>query len=112
MPITGSMRRLVVLAGLPLLLTGCFWNAGSSGSSGAGYDGETRVRMAIPALEAYNADHGTYKGVTLGALRQYDVGVTGIRVVRATAMSYCLESTGDGPHHKDGPAGNIVPGGC
>jgi hypothetical protein len=106
------MRRLVVLAAVPFLLTGCYWNSGSSGSSGSSYDGQTRVRMAIPALEAYNADHGTYKGVTLGALRQYDMGVTGIRVVRATATSYCLESTGPGAYHKTGPAGEILPGAC
>jgi hypothetical protein len=107
------MRRLVLLATLPFLLSACYWGASPSGSSGYGsYDGETRVRAAIPALEAYNADHNSYKGVRLRALRQYDTGVTGIRIVRATARSYCLESTGDGPYHKDGPAGNIVPGGC
>jgi hypothetical protein len=106
------MRRLVVLAALPFLLTGCYWNSGSSGSSGSSYDGETRVRMAIPALEAYNADRGTYKGVTLGKLRQYDTGVTGVRVVRATAASYCLESTGSGAYHKTGAAGEILPGAC
>jgi hypothetical protein len=106
------MRRLVLLAALPFLLTGCYWNSGSSGSSGSSYDGQTRVRIAIPALEAYNADHSTYKGVTLGKLRQYDMGVTGVRVVRATAMSYCLESTGAGAYHKTGPAGQILPGAC
>ena len=108
------MRRLAVLAVLPFLLTGCYWNAGSSGSSGSGtaYDGETRVRMAIPAVEAYYADHGTYKGVTLGKLRQYDAAVTGVRVVRATAASYCLESTGSGASHKVGSAGEILPGAC
>ena len=106
------MRRLAALAALPFLLTGCYWNSGSSGSSEPSYDGQTRVRMAIPALEAYNADHGTYKGVTLGALRQYDMGVTGVRVVRATATSYCLESTGPGAYHKNGSAGEILPGTC
>jgi hypothetical protein len=106
------MRRLVPLAALPFLLTGCYWNSGSSGSSGSSFDGQTRVRMAIPALEAYNADHGTYKGVTLGALRQYDTAVTGVRVVRATATSYCIESTGSGAYHKTGAAGEILPGPC
>jgi hypothetical protein len=105
------MRRLIALAALPFLLTGCYWNSGSS-SSGSSYDGETRVRMAIPAIEAYNADHGTYKGVTLGKLRQYDTGVTGVRVARATATSYCIESTGSGAYHKIGAAGEIRPGAC
>ena len=106
------MRRLLLLAALPFLLTGCYWSTGSSGSSGSSYDAETSVRAAIPALEAYYADHDTYKGVTLAALRQYDLGVTGVRVVRATATSYCLESTAPGPFHKAGPAGNILPGTC
>jgi hypothetical protein len=107
------MRRLIAFAALPFLLTGCYWHSGSTGSSGyGGYDGETRVRAAIPALEAYNADHGTYRGVTLGALRQYDMGVTGVRIVRATATSYCLESTGSGAYHKVGAAGEIVAGAC
>ena|ERR1051325_4238540 len=106
------MRRLAALAALPFLLTGCYWNAGTSGSSGSSFDGQTRVRMAIPALEAYYADHGTYKGVTLGKLRQYDTGVTGVTVVSATATSYCLESTGSDAYHKTGSAGEILPGAC
>ena len=113
LPIAASMRRLVLLAAMPFLLSGCYWSTGSSGSSsGSGYDGETRVRMAIPAVEAYNADHNSYKGVTLGALRQYDMGVTGIRVVRATATTYCLESTGPGTFQKAGPAAQILAGAC
>jgi hypothetical protein len=107
------MRRLVFLVALPLLLTGCYWGGGApSGSSDYGYDPETSVRAAIPAIEAYNADHNTYQGVTLRALRQYDVGVSGVRVVRATPTTYCLESTGSPPFHKTGPAAPIVAGGC
>jgi hypothetical protein len=107
------MRRLAALAALPFLLSGCYWTGSSvGGSSSPSYDGETRVRMAIPALEAYNADHGTYKGVTLAALRSYDMGVTGVRIVRATAASYCLESTGPNPFHKVGAGGEILPGAC
>ena len=34
------MRRLVLLAAMPFLLSGCYWSTGSSGSSsGSGYDG-------------------------------------------------------------------------
>jgi hypothetical protein len=106
------MRRLAILAALPFLLTGCYWISDSSGSSGPSYDGETSVRAAIPALEAYNADHNSYRGATLRTLRQYDMGVASIRVVRATATTYCLESTVAPPYHKTGPAGPILPGGC
>jgi hypothetical protein len=106
------MRRLVLLAAVPLLLSGCYWGGTPSGGSDYGYDPETSVRAAIPALEAYNADHGTYRGVTLGALRQYDTGVTGVRIVRATATTYCVESTDSPPFHKAGPAAPIVRGTC
>jgi len=40
------------------------------------------------------------------------MGVTGIRVVRATATTYCLESTGPGAFHKAGPAAQILAGAC
>jgi hypothetical protein len=106
------MRRLILPAALPLLLSGCYWGGNPSGSSGPGYDPETSVRAAIPAIEAYNTDHNTYKGVTLRALRQYDTGVSGVRVVRATPTTYCLESTGSPPFHKAGPAAAIIAGGC
>jgi hypothetical protein len=106
------MRRLSLLAALPLLLGGCYWGGTPSDSSGYGYDPETSVRAAIPAIEAYNADHNTYKGVTMRALRQYDMGVSGVRVVRATPTTYCLESTGSPPFHKAGPAAPIIAGGC
>jgi hypothetical protein len=107
------MRRLVLLAAMPLLLSGCYWGGGApSGSSDYGYDPETSVRAAIPALEAYNADHSTYKGVTLGALKQYDAGVSGVRIARATATTYCLESTASPVFHKAGPAAPIIAGRC
>jgi hypothetical protein len=106
------MRRLVLFAALPALLSGCYWGGTPSGSSDYGYDPETSVRAAIPALEAYYVDHNTYKGVTLGALKQYDTGVSGVRIVGATATTYCLESTGAPAFHKAGPAAPIVSGGC
>jgi hypothetical protein len=74
----------------------------------------TNVRAAIPALEAWNADHGTYTGATLAKLRkQYDYGLADVRVVFATRNDYCLESrVGDEVASKHGPAGDIVPQAC
>ena len=72
------------------------------------------VRAAIPALEAYNADHGSYLGVSLAELqREYDAGVQNVTIVRADRYTYCLESTVDPTtYKKEGPAGEIVPGRC
>jgi hypothetical protein len=71
-----------------------------------------RVRAAIPALEAWHADHNTYAGATLAGLREYDQGVTGVEVVFATRDDYCLESRVDGAvaskHGPGGPPTNVA----
>lgn len=76
--------------------------------------GMTNVRAAIPAIEAYYADNGTYKGATLAVLQQrYDAAVQGIKVAKANDQTYCIESTVGGfPWHKAGPAADILPGDC
>jgi len=84
-------------------------------SSAAGEDTAAySVRAAVPALEAYYADHGTYAGASLAALQQqYDAGLTDVELVRADAATYCLQSTvGGTPYHKAGTAANITPGTC
>jgi hypothetical protein len=70
------------------------------------------VRAAVPALEAYNADHGSYSGASVSTL-QHDAGIENVTVVRADRYTYCLESTVDSAtYKKEGPAGEIVPGRC
>ena len=63
---------------------------------------QANVRAAVPAMEAFNADHGTY------------AGVRNIAIVRASASSYCIENTAPAgfTFHKSGPAGEILPGAC
>jgi hypothetical protein len=71
------------------------------------------VRMAIPAIEAWNADHNGYTGVTLAGLRSYDSGVRNVRIVRASKLTYCVEGrSGIWLAHKNGPAGDIRSGRC
>jgi hypothetical protein len=71
------------------------------------------VRAAVPALEAWNADHGFYTDADLETLQtNYDAGLSGFHVVWATATSYCVESTAAPKYHKEGPAGEILPGSC
>ena len=127
------MRRgLLAAATALLLLTGCheYWGSGSSGGSSsdsgtatATYDptladqqAGNNVRAAIPAIEAWNADHGTYKGMTVAALQeQYDAGIgDDIRLVGPlTKDLYCVESSvGSATWHKAGPAGLVEGGYC
>jgi hypothetical protein len=121
-------RRLLVLPLLAslLFLPGCLWwlapmgSLGSDSETGSGSstyepdDGMTAVRASIPAIEAYYADNGTYKGVTLNALKQrYDAGLAGVQIVKANDRTYCVQSTNDGfPWYKAGPAAEILPGDC
>lgn len=72
-----------------------------------------RVRAAVPAIEVYRADRGTYAGLTLAKIRAYDRSVRGIAVKRATKVSYCVQSTLTGPVvHFDGPKGPVRRGPC
>src|SRR5690349_16745952 len=52
------------------------------------------IRAAVPAMEAYNSDHGTngYTGVSLAKLQaSYDAGIKQVSVYSANSTTYCLE---------------------
>jgi hypothetical protein len=111
------MSRVVIVSALCLLVAGC----GGGLRSGA-FDAEpeppigayARLRAAVPALEAWYADHGTYRGATAVALRsRYDAGLEGVRIVSSDARGYCMEaSQGQTTWSMRGPAGHIVLGRC
>jgi hypothetical protein len=72
-----------------------------------------RVRNAIPAIEAFWADHGSYAGLTLARIRAYDSSVRAVAIRRAGRDGYCVESTLAGPVvHYDGPRGPLRRGRC
>lgn len=74
---------------------------------------QRNLRAAIPAIEAYAADHDGYAGLTLEKIRSYDRGIDGISVVWAVRSEYCLESTvGAETYHLNGPANPQAPGHC
>jgi hypothetical protein len=77
-------------------------------------DAQTNLRAAIPGIEAWNADHGTYAGMTVKKLRaKYDYGIPDIKIVRASKSSYCVESTAAGETWSyRGPAGPLARGRC
>lgn len=58
--------------------------------------------QAVPALQAFYDQNGTYVGATLPP-------GTGVVLVRADAISYCLQA---GDEHEDGPGGQPQSGAC
>jgi hypothetical protein len=113
------MRRGLVFLLLPVFLTACHeqWGSTTWGGAPASSDeqaAETNVRASIPAIEAYYADNGTYEGATLEGLRSvYDAALPDVLVVEANDQSYCVESTvGSSSYFKAGPASDIFPGHC
>jgi hypothetical protein len=77
-------------------------------------DAQALLRSAIPALEAYYADNGTYFGVSVQKLRvTYDQGVPDVRFVKANSRTYCVEITSGGETaSKAGPAADITSKPC
>jgi hypothetical protein len=72
------------------------------------------VRSAILSLEAFYAEHGTYAGATVAALRAIDTGLDPtVKLGWVEAGRYCLESTVGGQTASlTGPDGEIVFRGC
>ena len=72
------------------------------------------ILSAVPAIETYRADTGTYAGMTEAVLKsQYSTGVTGIVVVSAAADEYCVRATeGGSSWFKRGPSGQITQTAC
>lgn len=112
------MRHVALVSILCVALAGCGGGGVQSGRFEAGeseqFDAEGNVRAVIPAIEAYYADKETYAGMTLERLRStYDPTLAGVRIVRASAQTYCVESVvGGTTASKHGPAADITLSGC
>ena len=72
------------------------------------------IAGALPAIEAFYADNGTYAGVTVSGLRAtYDPSVPDVRIVVMDADKYCVESDVEGFLYSQPGAGKAVrPGPC
>ncbi len=73
------------------------------------------VRAAIPGVEAFFADQGTYAGITLAGLQTtYDAGIKNVAFKNLSATAYCIENvpatTGGKQAHVTGPGGDITLG--
>jgi type IV pilus assembly protein PilA len=76
------------------------------------------VRAALPAVEAFFADNGTYTGMTLVALKAIDAGVSlsGNPTILNAGAGYCIQSDSNGsaangtnPHKYTGPGVDAAP---
>jgi type IV pilus assembly protein PilA len=69
------------------------------------------VRAAVPAVEAWNADHQTgYTGVTLAKVQaSYDAGIKAVSIYGATSTTYCIKSqvNTSSVWYKAGPGSDI-----
>jgi hypothetical protein len=112
------VHRAALVSMLCVALAGCggggvqseAWESGGAASS----DAQANVRAAIPAMEAYYADNGTYAGVSMEKLRAtYDSTLPEARIALADKRTYCIESTvGGETFSKHGPAADITAGTC
>ena len=81
---------------------------------------QANVRSAVPAVEVYFADFGTYSttaaapapGLSVASLAAIDTGVK-VSVVSGTASTYCISNTqGSYTYYKNGPAADITTVAC
>lgn len=74
----------------------------------------TNIRTALPAIEAYRADTGSYAGMTLAELQaSYNPGVEGITIVSSNLTTYCVSATATGATwFKAGPGAQISQTAC
>jgi prepilin-type N-terminal cleavage/methylation domain-containing protein len=72
------------------------------------------VRAALPAAESYYSDNGYYTGMTIGALRAIDSGISNaVSVGNVAASSYCLKATvGNKNAGLQGPGGIVSTVAC
>jgi type II secretory pathway pseudopilin PulG len=74
----------------------------------------SNIRVAVPAVESYRSDHGTYDGMTIAALKAtYSPGVNGIEILSADDAGYCIRAVeGGSTWYKQGTDGPITKTAC
>ena len=75
---------------------------------------KSNIRVAVPAIETYRSDQGTYAGMTVAALRaSYSAGVQGIDILAADATGYCVRAVEAGrTWYLQGPGGDLTTTAC
>lgn len=73
----------------------------------------TQLLRAVPVVEAFKVDHGTYASITLAGLQAIDPTIPALKVSRASANEYCIQITdGTITWSEAGPGGAPTLGPC
>jgi type IV pilus assembly protein PilA len=76
---------------------------------------QANVRSAVPAVEAYYSDNGSYSNMTLASLQAIDPSVKiAVDAAENGAQTYCIYNTSPSSpvYMKRNPGGSIVSGNC
>ena len=76
---------------------------------------QSNVRSAIPSMEAFYSDNGTYVGAAAATLKStYDSGLSAtVTTANLAAGTYCIQSVVNGQTYKvNGPGRTIGPSAC
>jgi len=75
---------------------------------------QTNIRVAAPAIAAYQVENGSYVGMTVPVLQSsYSPGIQGIEVLSADAAGYCVRSiAGTSIWYQNGPGTSLTTTSC
>ena len=110
------MRKLLVLAGCTVLLSGCGAASDVSNLITSTPDrdalvvAESNVQDGNTAMTAYFAANGSYAGATTASLLAMQPGLSPTVTVTATADGYCIQSVVDGVTASVRGPGSAAPG--
>lgn len=123
LPIRGSMRgedgftliemlAVMVVMGILITITVASYTGARVRANDAA--AKSNIDVALPAIQAYQLDNGTYVGMTLSRLQsRYSRGVRNITIVSVRATTYCVRSTVGGRNwYKAGPIARITTTRC
>jgi hypothetical protein len=71
-----------------------------------------KLHGAVRMMLEFQAQHGTYEGITARDLEWRVPGLESVRIVEATRDSFCLESTVDGQTWSARQSGDVGVGAC
>ena len=108
------IELIVVIVIITILLAAAIGFSGAARERAGDATARANIRTAVPAIESYRADAGTYTGVTVAGLRaSYSAGIQGIEIVSATDAGYCVRAIEAGrAWYKAGPAGGLTQTAC
>jgi type IV pilus assembly protein PilA len=108
------IELLVVLVVIAVLSAAAITFQSAARERAADATAQSNIRTAVPAIEAYRADLGSYAGMTVAALRgSYSAGAPDIEIVSVSSGSYCVSASASGATwYKAGPDGPITQSAC